>query len=227
MEVTLNIQKSLRGRAGALVLAALAALGTAVVLLLSHSAPAPADVNFNNLDCRGSITKGEPAADDPSATQVRYRFACNGPITGYSLQTNTEIQAIETEVFGTDAAGAVYPDDSFSCNGDLPGYGVNCVGKAGWTDFGKGLYDPSKKSYVVVSGQYEIEGGICDEPRTDPNLTVATAYKDAKGVVTQALSGPYDLGRPRRAGCKATKYSGRTRIPAPQPQEDASNVDVG
>lgn len=228
MEVTLNTQMSLRRRIVAATLLALGALGAALVLLLTHSTPAPADVNFNNLDCRGGITKGKPSADDPAATQVEYRFACNGPITGYALQTNTEVQSIETEVFGTDGkTGQVYNDDSFSCNGDLPGYGINCVGKAGWTDFGKGLYDPSKKSYVVITGQYEIEGDICAEPRPDPILTVATAYKDSKGNVAQAISGPYDLGRPRKAGCKATKFSGKTRIPRPEPEQDASNVDVG
>lgn len=228
MEVTLNILQSLRRRGAIAALVALAGLGACAVLLLGRPAPAPADVNFNNLDCRGSITKGEPSADDPTATQVKYRFACNGPITGYALQTNTEIQSLETEVFGTDAkTGQVYNDDSFSCNGDLPGYGLNCVGKAGWLDFGKGTYDPSQKSYVVITGQYEIDGDICAEPRPDPILTVATAYKDSKGTVTQAMSGPYDLGRPAKAGCKASKFSGRTRIPRPQPEEDASNVDVG
>jgi hypothetical protein len=229
MEVTLNIVKSLRGRTALLVLAGSAALGTSLVLLLSHSAPAPADVNLNNLDCRGSVTKGEPSLDDPAATQVKYRFACNGPITGYSLQTNTEVQSIETETFGADAkTGAVFNDDSFSCNGDLPGYGINCVGKAGWLDYGKGTYDPSQKSYVVITGQYEIDGAsICDEPRTDPILTVMTATKNATNVVSQAISGPFDLGRPSKSGCKASKFSGKTRIPKPQPSEDASNSEVG
>jgi hypothetical protein len=228
MEVTLNIVKSLRGRTALLVLVAFGALGSAAVVLLTNSAPAPADVNFNNLDCRGSVTKGEPSADDPAAHQVKYRFACNGPITGYALQTNVELQSLETETFGADAkTGAVYNDDSFSCNGDLPGYGVNCVGKAGWLDFNKGTYDPSQKSYVVITGQFEIEGNICDEPRVDPILTVITATKTAAGGPQQAISGPYDLGRPAKAGCKATKLSGKTRIPKPQPEEDASNSDVG
>jgi hypothetical protein len=224
----LNIVKSLRGRTALIVLTALGALGMCLALLLGNSAPAPADVNFNNLDCRGSVTKGDASADDPTAHLVKYRFACNGPITGYALQTNTEVQSIETETFGADAkTGAVFNDDSFSCNGDLPGYGVNCVGKAGWLDFNKGTYDPSQKSYVVVTGQFEIEGDICAEPRTDPILTVMTATKTAAGGPQQAISGPYDLGRPSKAGCKASKFSGKTRIPKPQPTEDASNSDVG
>jgi hypothetical protein len=228
MEVTLNFVKSLRGRISLLALAALGAMGVSAVLLLSNSAPAPADVNFNNLDCRGSITKGEPSADDPSATQVKYRFACNGPITGYSLQTNREVDSIDTEVFATDPkTGGVLPDDSFSCNGDLPGYGVNCVGKAGWLNFNQGTYDPSQKSYVVITGQFEIEGDICAEPRVDPILTVVTATKTAAGGPNQAISGPFDLGRPSKAGCKATKFSGKLRIPRESPDQDASNVDVG
>ncbi len=223
----MNILKT-RARVAVLALGASAALVAALLVLLHNPTPAPADVNFNNLDCRGSITKGEPSADDPEATQVKYRFACNGPITGYALQTNTEIQSLETETFGSDPkTGAVYNDDSFSCNGDLPGYGLNCVGKAGWLDYNKGLYDPSQKSYVVITGQFEIEGDICDEPRTDPILTVATATKSSTGVVGQAMSGPFDLGRPSKAGCKGSRFSGKTRIPRPQQEESADNVDLG
>ena len=43
----------------------------------------------------------------------------------------------------------------------------------------------------------------------DPLLTVTYAYLE-KGVITQAISGPFDLGRPM--GCKPDALSGSTRL---------------
>lgn len=223
----MNIVRSLRGRTFAAALSALAALAVAAVVLLAHSASAPADVNFNNLDCRGHVSKGPDSPDDPGATQVEYVLACSGPITGYAIESNLEIQSIETEIFGLDQAGNPYPSDSFSCNGDLPGYGVNCVGFAGFLDNKALTYDTTQKSYVTIKGHFSIDGNICAEPRIDPLLTVMTAGKKSDGTVTQSISGPFDLGRPRHSGCKGTKFSGKTRIPHESPDTDASNTNIG
>jgi hypothetical protein len=228
MEVNqVNIARSLRGKALASALAALAVAGMTLVMLLTHTTPAPADVNFNNLDCRGHVEKAPDSVDDPGSTQVKYVFACNGPITGYQIQPNLEVQSLETEVFGTDKTGAVYPNDSFSCNGDLPGYGVNCVGFAGFLDNSKRTYDPSQKSYVNVSGTFSIDEDICAEPRVDPLLTVMTAGVASNGNVTQSISGPFDLGRPVKTGCKLSKTHTARRIPDDSQDTDASDSDVG
>ncbi|HET7296624.1 MAG TPA: hypothetical protein VFI66_05745, partial [Gemmatimonadales bacterium] len=50
---------------------------------------------------------------------------------------------------------------------------------------------------------------LCAEPREDPLLTVTYAYLE-KGATVQAISGPFDLGRPLR--CKPDGYSGWTRL---------------
>ncbi len=60
-----------------------------------------------------------------------------------------------------------------------------------------------------MSGQFAIGKKLCVEPRVDPLLTVTYAYLE-KGVITQAISGPFDLGRPK--GCKPDAYSGSTRL---------------
>jgi hypothetical protein len=228
MEVNqVNIARSLRGKALASALAALAVVGMTLVVLLSHTTPAPADVNFNNLDCHGHTEKAPDSPDDPGATQVKYSFACNGPITGYQIQPNLQVQSIETEVFGVDrTTGAPYPNDSFSCNGDLPGFGVNCVGFAGFLDNGKRTYDPSQKSYVLIQGTFSIDEDICAEPRVDPLLTVVTAGISGTNV-TQSISGPFDLGRPVKTGCKLTKNAAKRRIPNEGTDTDASNSDIG
>ena len=209
-----------RGKKLTSALLAVAAFATAALLLLGHSTPAPADTNPNNYDCRGGIQKGA-VDEDTGETEVRYIFACNGRITGFQIAPQIQATGFDTEVFGTDkATGQVDgTNDAFSCNGDIPSYGINCVGKY------KGGYD-------VIEGKFTIDGDICAEPRVDPLLTVTYASAVAATppatapVVTQAISGPFDLGRPRKSGCKATARSGKTRIPV-ESSEDASSSDVG
>ena len=84
------------------VLAALLVAGASLLLLLGGTRSAIADHNANNTDCRGHVEKGEPSPDDPRATQVKYVFACSGPITGYQIQPQIPAQSIDTEVFALD-----------------------------------------------------------------------------------------------------------------------------
>jgi hypothetical protein len=182
-----------------LAAAALAALA-ALALLLVNSAPAPADQNPSNLLCKGHIAKGAPDPDDPGSGVVDYTFACSQAITGYSLVLNREATAMETEVFATDATTKeVVPTDGFSCNGDIPGFGINCTGVYG----GK---------WSVIAGRYDIDGNVCTEPRPHPMLVVTYAAKNSKGGIDQYIAGPFDLGRPRASCPKGRKAdSGKKR----------------
>ncbi len=132
---------------------------------------------------------------------MKYVFACSNPITGYALfYDGHPIQSIDTEVFALDPTGKnVVPTDSFSCNGQFPGYGENCVGtySGGWN---------------IVPGQFSIDTKLCDEPRLDPILTVVNATVSSAGKPVQAIAGPFDLGRPH--GCPKSRYGGKTKIPA-------------
>jgi hypothetical protein len=199
MEVPLiTAATSLRRKPLLVVLAALLVAGASLLLLLSGTKPASADQNANNTDCRGHLEKGAPSPDDPSSTQVKYVFACSGPITGYQIQPQVPAQSIDTEVFGLDrTTKQVVPTDSFSCQGEIPSYGINCVGTYG------GNYD-------VVPGQFSIDPKLCAEPRVDALLTVVYATRTATGV-SQAIAGPFDLGRPR--GCPKSAQNGKWRIP--------------
>ena len=98
--------------------------------------------------------------------------------------------------------------DTFSCSGSFPGYAVNCVGAA------------TSGVDERITGQFSIGWKLCTEPRVDPLLTVTYAYLE-KGVITQAISGPFDLGRP--LGCPATARSGKNRLSAykdSEPKQD-------
>jgi hypothetical protein len=158
---------------------------------------AHASANPNDYDCGGHIEAGKPAPGDDD-TQVQYVFACGGPITGYQIQPQIGDTGFSTDVSVFDKTGNAVTSDSFTCNGDFPGWGINCIGKY------------TGDSYANVTGQFSIDGKLCDEPRVDPLLTVTYATADSKGVITQYISGPYDLGRPR--GCPKSASGGKTRI---------------
>ena len=180
---------------------------TAVVAVLAGAlaglaAPAPAgaeESNPNNYACLGQVGAGkaEPGSEEQ---QVSYSFYCNGPITGYQLQSQVQVTGISSPPTLTTVARAPlvapFASDTFSCSGDIPGYAANCVGIA-------------KGGYERISGQFATATRLCVEPRVDPLLTVTYAYLE-KGVVTQAISGPFDLGRPN--GCKPDAFSGSTRL---------------
>jgi hypothetical protein len=155
--------------------------------------------NPNNLNCIGGIGRGV-TEEGSEEQQVAYSFYCNGPITGYQLQAQVPVSGIGAAPLVSSMQAGLTPGpalkDTFSCSGELPGYALNCVGAA-------------KNGYELVAGQFAIEKKLCVEPRVDPLLTVTYAYLE-KGVITQAISGPFDLGRPK--GCPPDAYSGSTRL---------------
>jgi opacity protein-like surface antigen len=191
MEVALPLSPPSRSR---LLLGALIAALLACGLMASSSF---ADDSANNYSCAGHVSAGT-AEDGVDGTQVKYSFGCNGPILGYQIASNLEIQAFDTDNIVLDQTGAAVVTDSFTCNAFIPTWGLNCIG----------TYSGGMNRVI---GQFAIAGKLCDEPRVDPLLTVVYATADAKGKVTQYISGPFDLGRPH--GCPRTPGAGN-RAPA-------------
>jgi hypothetical protein len=152
------------------------------------------EANPNNYSCLGSLAAGTPEAGNEDQ-QVKYAFYCNGPITGYQVQSQIPVTGVQSPPLVTDLKATVL-NDTFSCSGEIPGYALNCVGAA-------------KASYETITGQFAIATKLCAEPRVDALLTVTYAYLE-KGVITQAISGPFELGRP--AGCRPDAFSGSTRL---------------
>jgi hypothetical protein len=154
----------------------------------------------NGLNCLGHISAGE-AEPENSEQQVRYTFYCNGPITGYSLESNVPLSGYEPQPIAANDKPEVL-SDTFSCGGELPGWADNCVGatKLGWEN---------------VTGQFSIGAPLCTEPRVDPLLMVTDIYLE-KGVPTQGISGPFDLGRPLH--CPKSFYKGGTRLEPATPK---------
>jgi hypothetical protein len=173
----------------------LAAIVGALALLFAAPALSQAEEsNPNNYNCLGNIAGGTPE-EGSEEQQVKYTFYCNGPITGYQLQGQIPVTVQSAPLITAIPSGTAL-SDTFSCSGEVPGYALNCVGS-------------TKGGYEAITGQFAIGTKLCTEPRVDPLLTVTYAYLE-KGVVTQAISGPFDLGRPN--SCKPDAFSGGTRL---------------
>jgi len=188
----------------------LAAIVGLIALLLATPAISHAEEpNPNNYNCIGKIAAGEAEAGNEEQ-QVQYSFYCNGPITGYQLQAQVPVTGVQGQPVVSANATSKPVSETFSCSGEFPGFAANCVGLA-------------KQGYQTITGQFSVGTKLCKEPRVDPLLTVTYAYLE-KGVVTQAISGPFDLGRP--TGCRPDSFSGGTRM-NPKPPVAAHKKKAG
>jgi len=189
-----------------------AIVGAAALFLATPALSQAEESNPNNYNCLGSTTAGQPEPGSEEV-QVAYTFYCNGPITGYQVQSQIPVTGVSSPPEVTNLEKKLLPD-TFSCSGEIPGWAANCVGAA-------------KAGYETINGQFAIGTKLCTEPRVDPLLTVTFAYLE-KGVITQAISGPFDLGRPK--SCKPDAYSGFNRFnpkPLPKPNPKAKGNGKG
>lgn len=204
---------SLNPRRVLLIGVALAALVAGTMALISSlgAQPSRAAVNDNQITCKGFVHTGEADANDPDLYQAEYRIRCDQAITGYSLFIGAQqVQTLETEVFPQFADGAPVPTDSFSCNGDLPGNGVNCVGT--YADLAG-----------IITGKFAVEQPLCTAGiRIEPILTVARATVSSANKPVQALSGPFSLGQP--SDCKGQKNKPKTAPLMPRPTDDTPEL---
>jgi hypothetical protein len=173
-----------------------AIVGSLAALSLAMPAIGSAEeTNPNNYTCSGSLSAGKPEVGSEEQ-QVAYTFHCSGPITGYQLQSQIPVVSVEASPVVSNIPSGTPVNDTFSCSSEIPGYADNCVGA-------------TLSQYETVAGQFAIGTKLCAEPRVDALLTVTYAYLE-KGVVTQAISGPFDLGRP--TSCPPDAESGWTRL---------------
>ena len=186
-----------------------AIVGSVALLLATPGLSHAEEANPNNYTCSGLIAAGQPEAGSEEQ-QVQYTFYCNGPVTGYQLQAQIPLTGVEPSPLVSGLQTQTPLTDTFSCSSEIPGYAINCVGAA-------------KEGYERITGQFSIGTKICAEPRVDPLLTVTYAYLE-KGVVTQAISGPFDLARPK--GCPADASSVATRLNPRSPIVSKSHKKV-
>jgi hypothetical protein len=161
----------------------------------------------NNYTCYGHIQGGK-IESGVSGTEVEYQFSCNGPITGYQIETEPHQIEYFDQAPAVALAGVPASTDSFSCSAFVPGVQLNCTGQ-------------TSAAFEVITGQFVINGAaLCVEPRLDPILTVTDATASAgtaegAATATQYISGPFDLGRPW--GCLGDRYGADTRLGSDPP----------
>jgi hypothetical protein len=174
-------------------------VGSLAALSLAMPAIGSAEeTNPNNSSCSGSLSAGKPEVGSEEQ-QVAYTFHCSGPITGYQLQSQIPVTGVQASPLVSNIPSGTPVNDTFSCSSEVPGYAEDCVGAT----------VSQYAQYETIAGQFAIGSKLCAEPRVDALLTVTYAYLE-KGVVTQAISGPFDLGRP--TSCPPDAQSGWTRL---------------
>ena len=71
----------------------LAAIVGAALLLASPALSQAEESNPNNYNCLGSTSGGQPE-EGSEEQQVAYTFYCNGPITGYQVQSQIDRKSV-------------------------------------------------------------------------------------------------------------------------------------
>lgn len=187
------------------------ALAAALLALLTGGLATPnaaRAASTDNTVCSGTLKVGEKSVDFDNP--LNYTIACTNYITSYSIIVpRRTIDSIETEVFGIDkTSGQVIPTDSFSCNGDLPGFGINCVGiysgnlnlLPGHVNLQTGSPCTIKNAYFVVT-----YATYATNPDGTPKLT------NGVPTVTTSTAGPFRMGRVQ--GC-SDRPTGAKKIKA-------------
>jgi hypothetical protein len=138
----------------------------------------------------GSTTCGGRTAIGKSGitNDVEYRFACSTDIKGFTVITNTFVDELATTAYVFDRdTGAQVEKQSFDCDAAIPGVGVSCNGTAG----------AGKR----VVGNFGLAKKRCG------TLRVWLAVVDPKG----AISGPFQLGRPKECRKSTGESKRRSR----------------
>ena len=105
-----------------------AIVGAAALLVATPAIGQAEESNPNNYNCLGSTSAGKPEAGSDEQ-QVQYTFYCNGPVTGYQVQSQIPVTGISSPPEVVNLEKKLLPD-TFSCSGEIPGWAANCVGEA-------------------------------------------------------------------------------------------------
>jgi hypothetical protein len=163
--------------------------------------------------CNGSLTKA-PTADEPN--NLNYQFQCTWGVSAYTILANrtpndfSTIDDFSTVANVVDSAGTINPTQSFTCEGSLPGNGVNCNAGGKWMDapqFAEGSFDLTVPfcSHVATADELASTAAASrSRNRTSKPVIVPQAFVQV--IVTDttgAQDGPFRL--PLQGKCPAVK----------------------
>lgn len=191
-------------------------VGTAgAVPIGSPTLPAdtPADSTiFQDVSCEGSVTavppadpseptdpEEEPLEPLPEEDVLEYDFTCDKDVFAFSIVSNREVGAYETEMLGYLPDGEVAPGlldsnqvgvgEDFFCVGSIPAFGVGC--------YANPLKNPAVRLNTgnTAKGKFTLAGPMC-EAYEQPQFSVVVmtelgSYNDADTTKPPVVRGPW------------------------------------
>ena len=147
----------------------------------------PGTASASSVSCRGHL---DPSTDAPVPDVFDYQFVCDEEILAYSIVTNRSTDYFDTEpvVFVGNPKDGNASNEAFSCEGNIPGFGVGCNGKA----------TPDASGLRWIVGGLGYGSDPCAKHAKGQGvkvwLTVVTTQHKADGTPYTASSQPFRLG---------------------------------
>lgn len=173
----------------------------AAVALTGVAAPALA-ASHTPTTCRGWLSKAA-TSDEPN--NLSYQFQCTWGVSAYTVIANRlasdfgTIDDFSASPTVVDESGTVVLNEGVSCQGTLPGNGVNCnvtpgswIAAPNWAEGSIDLADPFCSN---------VPPGSAPGALPEPQAVVQLVVTDTSGVA----AGPFRL--PLNARCPATRTS--------------------
>jgi hypothetical protein len=141
--------------------------------------------------CYGSLAAGPATADQPNLTN--YTFKCDSRITAYTIVANRRprdfdvIDNFSVTADVLDGQGNIVSNQSFGCEGTMPGNGINCNAGAGGFD---GAWNVTKGSFDLTDPYCKtLAANAAPGTLATPQATVQLVVTDTTG----AQDGPFRL----------------------------------
>jgi hypothetical protein len=154
----------------------------------------PGGAAASTVSCKGKTLPDKTA---PVENVLDYRFTCSEQVNAYTIVTNRSVDYFDPEVevfIGKPEDGNV-SNDSFGCEGPIPGNGIGCKGKAS---------APDATGPRFVEGAIGLGSDPCARHAKGAGfkawLVVTTQQTDLTGKPFTISSEPFRLFGP---GCKA------------------------
>jgi hypothetical protein len=189
----------------------------AAFMLLAWAVPGGAATTVtpeSATNCGGSLRRA-PTSDEPNT--LSYKFNCDGGITAYTIIASrgpSDLSTIDDFSPNSLAYGTSGVDSkvSFTCEGSIPGNGVNCnTGGSSYLqspEFVEGTFDTTDPYCGTVPTKATTKATTKASSKAEPQAVVQLIVSD----VTGAEDGPFRLNlKPACKAQHATKKSVKHR----------------
>lgn len=167
-----------------------AALSVSVAGLAALAAISLAQAQAGGVGCSRQVKLD--TSQPRSEHALTYKLSCNQEIASYTIVSTRLVDSFAPDVAVLGSSGEASNDESFKCEGPIPGDGFRCTGKA--------------KGGSVVSGELSTVDPPCAKKRAGAGklrLWLVAADKDGRSTEPLRLRGP-------KCPKKASKSKGKS-----------------